>query len=178
VKFRISLTRWQNVVNSMIEKEPGDPKIHWLWVIHLYKADYNLLLGIFWARRLIQTAETNRLFNKSCYGGQPGLSAVDSVFLEELQVSIAYLSCTNQATFHNDVMSWNDHIIIALANLVARQFGMPEEIAQLHGSTLEQMWSFVSTAMGISDEGYQHSEENPVYGTGQVAACPRPYGCK
>jgi hypothetical protein len=28
VKFRISLTRWQNVVNSMIEKEPGDPKIH------------------------------------------------------------------------------------------------------------------------------------------------------
>jgi hypothetical protein len=28
VKFGISLTRWQNVVNSMIEKEPGNPKIH------------------------------------------------------------------------------------------------------------------------------------------------------
>jgi hypothetical protein len=28
VKFGILLTRWQNVVNSMIEKEPGNPKIH------------------------------------------------------------------------------------------------------------------------------------------------------
>jgi hypothetical protein len=48
VKFGISLTRWQNVVNSMIEKEPGNPKIHRLRVIHLYEADYNLLRGIFW----------------------------------------------------------------------------------------------------------------------------------
>jgi hypothetical protein len=28
VKFGISLTHWQNVVNSMIKKEPGNPKIH------------------------------------------------------------------------------------------------------------------------------------------------------
>jgi hypothetical protein len=28
VKFGISLTRWQNVVNSMIKKEPGNLKIH------------------------------------------------------------------------------------------------------------------------------------------------------
>jgi hypothetical protein len=30
----------------MIEKEPGDPRIHRLRVIHLYEADYSLLLGI------------------------------------------------------------------------------------------------------------------------------------
>ena len=48
-KFGISLTRWQNVVNSLIEKEPGNPKIHRLRVIHLYEVDYNLILGIFWA---------------------------------------------------------------------------------------------------------------------------------
>jgi hypothetical protein len=47
VKFGISLTRWQNVVNLMIEKEPGNPKIHRLCVIHLYEADYNLILGVF-----------------------------------------------------------------------------------------------------------------------------------
>ena len=43
----VSLRRWQKVVTAMIEKEPGNPRIHRLRVIHLYEADYNLLLGIF-----------------------------------------------------------------------------------------------------------------------------------
>ena len=49
VKHGKSLKCWQKVVNSMIEKEPGNPKIHCLRVIHLYEADYNLLLAIFWS---------------------------------------------------------------------------------------------------------------------------------
>jgi hypothetical protein len=54
VKFGISLTRWQNVVNSMIEREPVNPPcIHRLHVIHLYEANYNLILSIFWARKLV-----------------------------------------------------------------------------------------------------------------------------
>ena len=57
VKYGISLTRWQNVVNSMIEKEPGNPRIHRLRVIHLYEADYNLVLGLFWARKLVPSIE-------------------------------------------------------------------------------------------------------------------------
>ena len=173
VKFGVSLTRWQNVVNSMIKKEPGNPRIHRLRVIHLYEADYNLVLGVLWARKLVPLAEKQRLFNKGCYGGRPGLSAVDPVLLEELQVSIAYLSRTNQVTFHNDATSCYDRIIIALANLVARRFGMPVEIARLHGCTLEQMRYHVSTALGISEASYSHSSESPVHGSGQ-GSCASP----
>ena len=175
VKFGISLTRWQNVVNSMIEKEPGNPKIHRLRVIHLYEADYNLILGIFWSRKLVRQAEDKRLFNSGCYGSRPGLSAVDPVLLEELQVSISYLSRTNQVTFHNDATSCYDRIIIALANLVARRFGMPAAIAKLHGATLEQMQYYVSTALGILAESYSHSYsgDSPIYGTGQ-GSCASP----
>jgi hypothetical protein len=86
VKFGISLTWWQNVVDSMIEKEPGNPRIHRLQVIHLYEADYNLILGIFWAQKLVPLTERRRLFNSSCCGGGPGLSMIDPVLLEELQV--------------------------------------------------------------------------------------------
>jgi hypothetical protein len=52
-KHGVSIRRWRKVVNSMIEKHPDVPRIHQLRVIHLYKADYNLLLGIFWARKLV-----------------------------------------------------------------------------------------------------------------------------
>jgi len=43
---RYPLQRWRTVVNIMLEKEPGSPRIHRLWVIHIiYEADYNLNVG-------------------------------------------------------------------------------------------------------------------------------------
>jgi hypothetical protein len=143
-------------------------------VIHLYEVDYNLILGIFWAHKLVLQAKSQQLFNSSCYGSYPGQLAVDPVLMEELQVSISYLSWTNQATLHNNAMLCYDRIIIALANLVARQFGMPEEIGRLHGVTLlAQMKYYVSTALGISEDSYAHLEDSPVYGTGQ-GSCASP----
>jgi hypothetical protein len=70
-------------------------------------------------------------------------------------------------------MSCYDRIVIALANLIARRFGMPEAIAKLHGATLAQMKYYVSTALGISEDSYTHTAESPVYGTGQ-GSCASP----
>ena len=42
----ISLERWQHVTTSMIKKSSGCSRINKLRVIHLYVADYNLLLKI------------------------------------------------------------------------------------------------------------------------------------
>jgi hypothetical protein len=59
--------RWHQVVNAMIEKEPGDPRIHRLRVIHLYEADYSLTLGIQF-RQLMHHCEDNQFLNPGCYG--------------------------------------------------------------------------------------------------------------
>jgi exonuclease III len=172
-KHGVSLRRWRKVVNSMIKKEPGNPRIHRLRVIHLYEADYNLLLGIFWARKLVPQGKNIGLFHENCYGSRPGRSATDPVTLEELQVSISYMSRTNQIIFHNDATSCYDRIIINLANLLARRFGMSEELCRLHGDTLHHMLYYVSTALGISDRSYQHVPDSPIYGTGQ-GSCASP----
>jgi hypothetical protein len=39
----IALTRWQNAVNVMLEKDPGVPNVNCLSIIHLFEADYNFL---------------------------------------------------------------------------------------------------------------------------------------
>jgi hypothetical protein len=46
---------------------------------------------------------------------------------------------------------------------------MPKEIAKLQvAALLEQMPYYVSTALGISDDSYSHSEEeSPIYSMGQ-----------
>jgi hypothetical protein len=151
----------------MIKKEHGNPCIHGPRVINLYKANYNLILGIFWAHKLVPQAERLCLFNSSCYGSRPGLSVVDPVLLKELKVLILYLSCTNQVIFHNDATFCYDRIIISLENLVVRQFGMPAEFSKHYGATLEQMKDYVSMALGLSGRSDSHSDKSPIYGTGQ-----------
>ena len=72
-----SFRRWQKVVNVMIKKDSGNPKIHRLRVIHLYEADYNLILGVKW-RQLIHHCEDNHLLHPSLYGARPGRGAFES----------------------------------------------------------------------------------------------------
>ena len=46
----------------MIEKEPGNPSLHHLRVIHLYENDYNAILGIKF-REVVHKCNDNRQFN-------------------------------------------------------------------------------------------------------------------
>jgi hypothetical protein len=40
------LRRWTKVINVMIHKEPGNYNLEKLRVIHLFEADFNLIVGI------------------------------------------------------------------------------------------------------------------------------------
>ena len=87
LRFGYSYERWRNVVNVMLTKDPGKPRIHRLRVIHLYEADYNLLLAIKW-REGIHHAEDKKLLHEGMYGSRPGRSAMDPVLMETWQNEI------------------------------------------------------------------------------------------
>jgi hypothetical protein len=44
----------------MIEKIPGKPLLNKLRVIHLFEADFNLCLRIFWGQRLMRQAKSQK----------------------------------------------------------------------------------------------------------------------
>jgi hypothetical protein len=45
--YAFTFTRWNSsIVNTLIPKDTGSSKIHRLRVIHLYEADYTLILGV------------------------------------------------------------------------------------------------------------------------------------
>jgi hypothetical protein len=71
------------VVNAMLEKEPGDLKIHRLCVIHLYEADYNLMQSVKW-RQLLHLACDNQFKNESQVGSRLGKEAMDAFFMREM----------------------------------------------------------------------------------------------
>ena len=116
-----SFRRWKKVVNIMLEKEPGNPKIHRLQVIHLYEADYNLLLAL-QARKIVHNAEDNKLLNDSLYGARPGRTAHDPVGIEEFVAEITRLSrkpCIKNA---EDSTACYDCIVPGIGNLASRGY--------------------------------------------------------
>ncbi len=62
LKYQYTYERWTKVANIMLQKDPNNPRIHRLRVIHIYEADYNLLLAIKW-RQAMHHAEDNLLLN-------------------------------------------------------------------------------------------------------------------
>jgi hypothetical protein len=47
INWGISIDRGKNSITTKIEKQPGCSRINKLRVIHLYKANYNLMLKIY-----------------------------------------------------------------------------------------------------------------------------------
>ena len=162
-------TRWKKVANTILFKDPGVIKIHRTRVIHLYEADYNLAMGLKW-RAAVFRAETLNLLHNGQFGSRPKRNAIDPVFVEELQFELSRLTRKTITQTNYDATACYDRIIPNLAMLASRRFGVPTNVTASNGRTLEGASYHVRTELGVSDEGYQHSEEHPIFGTGQGSA--------
>ena len=112
--------RWRAVVNTILFKDPDNVRIHRTRVIHIYEADYNLMLGIKWRAALYQ-AEEFRAFNDGQFGSRPRRNAADPVFIEELQFEISRASRKMLLQTNYDATSCYDRILPNLATLVSRK---------------------------------------------------------
>jgi hypothetical protein len=157
----------------MIEKQPGVPRINKLRVIHLYEADYNLLLKMLWGRKLIWHGHINNRFNDGQAGLRPGKRCIDVVIHKEMKYLYARLTRTGLATMDNDAKSCYDCIICNLAMMVSKYFGMTDRSCKTHATTLRLMQFRLRTALGESKTYFQHSQEQPVHGSGQ-GSCASP----
>lgn len=161
-----SYNRWKQVVNAILFKDTDNVRIHRTRVIHLYEADYNLMLGIKWRMALYQ-AEALRELHDGQYGSRPRRNAFDPVFIEEMQFEIARASRKTLVQTNYDAMSCYDRIIISLAMIASRKYGVPLSITTSNAKTLEEAEYRIRTELGVSETGYTHSDEYPIHGTGQ-----------
>jgi hypothetical protein len=161
---------WKQVINAMIK--PGNPQLHCLWVIHLYKSDYNSLLGIK-MRQLIHNCEDCQSLHPGTYGSCANQQASDPTFIEVLQCGYAATTRWPSIMFNNNATPCYDQIIPLVSNIMARSMGLHSNIAQIHGNMLEGAVYRIKTQMGVSKGSYCHSPENPVFGTGQ-GSCALP----
>jgi hypothetical protein len=156
--------RWQSVANAIIFKD--NVRIHRTRVIHIYKANYNLMLGIKWQIALCQ-AEALCKLNTGQYGSRPRRNAFDPLFIEELQFKISRALCKMLAQTNYDALACYDRIIPNLAMMVSKKFGVLHYTTQSNTQTLQKAVYRIRSALGIANMGYTHADEHPINGTGQ-----------
>jgi hypothetical protein len=58
-----SFPRWQNIVNSVLFKDPDNVHLHRTRIIHIYEADFKLAMGLKW-RVVTQQEEDLKMLNE------------------------------------------------------------------------------------------------------------------
>ena len=167
IRSGISISRWSEAINVLIEKDPGQPKITRLRINHLFEADLNLYLKLQWGHQLVRHALKKNLIHPGQHGSVPGKTTMDPIMLNQLTTDLCRLTKSNYAHFDNDASACYDRIIVPLAMLAARRCGMQQEAVQVHATTLQRMRYKVKTAYGISEDTYTGNMEQPLFGTGQ-----------
>lgn len=169
-----TLKRWCHSSSLMLEKIPGSPKINKLRVIHIYEADYNLMLKILWARQLVWHGHNRNAFHEGQAGSRPDHRCSDVVIRKEMNYLYARLTRTALATVDNDAKACYDRILCNLAMMVSQYFGMSSTACKFHSKTLKAMqYRIRTTTSGDSQQSYQHTEHTPIHGSGQ-GSCASP----
>jgi hypothetical protein len=141
--------RWKTVVTTLIKKDPGDPHIHRLQVIHLYEDCYNLLLGLTYRNALYRAKDAHTL-NEGNYGSRPCRSSLDPIGLEMLQTEYSSLTQLSHLKFSNDAAACFDRIILTLSSIISRSYSIPNEVTRIQADMLENAVYHIKTFLGVS----------------------------
>jgi hypothetical protein len=155
-----------NLLLAFIKKDPGNPRIYRLGVIHLYEDCYNLLLGMTYCNTL-HAAEDQNVLHEGNYGSCPCQSLLDPIGIKVLQVEYSHLTRLAHLKFSNNAEACYDRIIVNLATIISLCHGVPSEITTIQGDMLEHARYFIKTGLGVSDKSYSHSDEARINGTSQ-----------
>jgi hypothetical protein len=160
------LYRWIHVVNVMIYKKPGCIELEKLRVIHLFEADFNLIIGILFGRRAMYHQVNNRLLNTSQFG-RPGGECPDTSITKVLHNLTSALTHTPMGQFESDATACFDREVMKVVLTCYHSNGAPPGPLKMWGQVLYNVVHKVKTGFGLSKADYTFSSDSQIYGPGQ-----------
>jgi hypothetical protein len=166
-KRGLYLKHWILVINVMIYKKAGVLELDKLRVIHLFEADFNLLVGLIFGRRTVHNAVNHQRLHPSQFGKKGG-ECMDAAISKVLHNVIATYTKTSLGQFESDAQACFDRIVMTFAMLCFFAYGCPSLLIQFWFAVLVQRHCHkINTAHGISDGSYVYSDASPIHGPGQ-----------
>ncbi|KAL7559678.1 hypothetical protein ACA910_002387 [Epithemia clementina (nom. ined.)] len=111
--FGLIVHKWTCIHNAMLEKQPGNPRLDKLRVIHILDALWNQGMGTMWARQLQPNCEQHSALHDGQWGSRHRRQCIDVVTLKQLTYELSRVTQTDLITFDNDAKSCYDRIVMA-----------------------------------------------------------------
>jgi hypothetical protein len=118
-----SPVQWQQVVDIMLEKDPGDPKIHRLRMIALQESDFNQSNRLLIARPLTHHLEDKSLIPDMQYGSGPGKHCHSTILNKQLTFEILRQSKETAAFIENDAIGCYNRMVSPILILCLQKLG-------------------------------------------------------
>jgi hypothetical protein len=161
--------RWKTIHNFLLEKEPGNPKIHRLRFIHLYDAGYNFLLKLCLAKRLGAHVETHDTHVDEQGGGRAGRSAIDGAAKKAILFELIRLLHKQAINGDLDAVACFDRIVESIGNMACHRQGCSPDLLRLHSKVMKTARYHLRHKFGVSTRSNGHSDRHPFHGSGQGA---------
>ena len=160
------LARWIYVLNVMFYKKAGVLELNELRVLHLFEADFNLLVGLIFGRWTVHNAVNTARIHPSQFGKKGG-ECMDAAVAKVLHNTIATLTKTPISQFESDATACFDRISMTFAMMCFFIFGCPARFIKFWMGVLTHHCHQVKTAYGVLQGSYSYEAASPIYGPGQ-----------
>ena len=170
LKHRISLVRWQTVHSIVLFKDKDNNFLHRIRNIHIYEADYNLILKLKW-EQAIALSENHNLLHPSQFGSRVSKRSTDPVFTEILQQEVARMSNLPFIQINYDAQACYDRIIPEVAFQISRKYGVSPDVIDVVRNTMSHSKFFIKLGSTVTQSYYSNTSENTMFGTGQGSGC-------
>ena len=112
------------VINVMIYKKCGELDLDKLRVIHLFKADFNMMIGLLFGRRAMWHQVDNKLLHLGQHG-KPGGECQNTTLVKILHNVISHLMYTPMGQYESDATACFNRIVMQFALLCFKTNGAP-----------------------------------------------------
>jgi hypothetical protein len=89
------------------------------------------------------------------------------VLIKEFEMEICRASRKGLVKLDIDAASCYDHILPILASIISRSYGVHRNVALINAKTLKEARYKLKTMLGVLEDWYSHTEDSPIYRTGQ-----------
>ena len=169
----IVLPRWTVGLTVLLEKTPGNNRIHKMRGIVLVECDFNWYMKVVVARRMLQSAQEKNQVPIECFA-KKGSNCINAVMTK-------IMLCDESRTHHhpaciggNDFADCYDRIAHPPASIALQSFGVPKPAIRVLLIAMQTMQFFLRTGFGESKRSYGGSIESPTLGLGQGNAAAGP----
>lgn len=162
----IALSRWKTVHSIVLFKDATNKYLHRIRNIHIYEADYNLLLKQKWGEAVAH-AEENTLLHSCQFGSRKDRRSLDPIFTEIMMQEFSRLTTTSFLQVNYDAQACYDRIIPDIAFQISRKHGIHKKVIEMVRQVLHQTKYYIKIGNKITEQFYSNTPDIKLFGTGQ-----------